>query len=486
MEKEWSPAQIVGELGDKRVGDPGPLPESAMQLRKRIVLSSRVQNARLFVTALGSYRFFVNGKRVGSDVLTPEFTDYRKRVLYQSYDVTSSLVEGKNLLAAELGEGWHGSPMTWLGMHFFTPPTRLIAQLEVDFADGHHETFASDGSWKGSASPIVRSEIYAGETYDARLEQRGWSSAGFDDSRWSTASVVDGPAVALSSQNTLPTQVVMTLTPKSVTRTPSGAYIFDMGQNMVGWVTLKVKGLAGTRVRLRFAEILEPNGEIYTDNLRNADAEDLYVLKGGEQEQFAPHFTFHGFRYVEVSGYPGEPSPMAISGEVVSSVRGEPIGKLTTSSDLVNRMWSIGIWGQRGNFLSIPTDCPQRDERLGWMGDAGVFWRTGSYNFDISAFSQKFIQDIVDAQMPEGAYSNVSPDILPFEDDPELMEGAPGWGDAGVIVPWTTWIQYDNSDVIRRNWDSMERWMEFIQSRNPDFPSQKGCGYKFRGLAGPG
>jgi alpha-L-rhamnosidase len=485
VEKGWSPAQIVGELGDKRVADPGPLPEPAMQLRKEIVLSGKVQNARLFVTALGSYRFFVNGERVGNDVLTPEFTDYRKRVLYQSYDVTSSFVEGNNLLAAVLGEGWHGSPLTWVGMHFFAPPTRLIAQLEVDFADGHHETFVSDGSWKGSASPIVRSEVYAGEIYDARLEQKGWESAGFDDSRWSAASVVDGPAIALSSQNTLPTQVVMTLTPKSVTRTPNGGYIFDMGQNMVGWVTLKVKGSPGNRVRLRFAEILEPDGEIYTDNLRNADAEDLYVLKGGEQEEFAPHFTFHGFRYVEVSGYPGEPTPMAISGEVLSSVRGEPIGKLTTSSELVNRMWSIGVWGQRGNFLSIPTDCPQRDERLGWMGDAGVFWRTGSYNFDISAFSQKFIQDIVDAQMPEGAYANVSPNILPFEGDPELMEGAPGWGDAGVIVPWTVWVQYGNSAVIRRNWDSMERWMEFIQSRNPDFLRKKGVGINFADWLAP-
>ena len=490
---KWSPAQVVGDLSDKRLGNPGPLPVAASYLRKKIELSDRVQSARLFVTALGSYRFFVNGKRIGSDVLTPEFTDYRKRVIYQTYDVTSALVKGKNVLASLLGDGWYGSGLTWVGMHFFVPPDRLIAQLEVDYANGRHETFGSDSSWKGSASPVVNSGIYAGEVYDARLEQRGWETLGFDDSRWSTADVAQSPAIAVSSQSTLPTQVVMTLTPKSVTHAADGSYIFDMGQNMVGWVTLKVNGSAGTHVRLRFAEILKPDGTIYTDNLRNADATDLYILKGGEEEKFTPHFTFHGFRYVEVSGYPGKPAATVLSGEVVSSVSGESTGKLTTSNDLINQMWSIGIWGQRGNFLSIPTDCPQRDERLGWMGDAGAFWRTGSYNFDIGAFSQKFVQDIVDAQTPQGAFTNVSPNTLPFGGSgsegtsgwSEGMVGAPGWGDAGVIVPWTTWVQYGNSDVIVRNWDSMQRWMKFIQSQNPDFLRKKGVGPNFADWLAP-
>ena len=481
----WQPAHVVADLTDKRLGDPGQLPQPAAYLRRTLALSKNIQSARLYVTALGSYRVFLNGSQVGSDVLTPDFTEYRKRVLYQAYDVTSSLVNGNNVISALLGDGWYGSGLTWVGMHFFPPPDRFVAQLELDYADGSHETVVTDESWKAAVSPIVRSDIYGGEVYDARLEQAGWKKPDFDDSKWQAAVVADAPAIAVSSQITAPARVIATLNPKSVTPVANGAYIFDMGQNMVGWATLKVKGAAGTKVQLRFAEILNPDGTIYTANLRNADATDVYTLRGGDEETFAPHFTFHGFRYVEVTGYPGTPPLAAITGDVVSSVSGDPVAKLVTSSDLVNQMWSIGIWGQRGNFLSIPTDCPQRDERLGWMGDAGVFWRTGSYNFDVAAFSQKFIQDIVDAQTSQGAFTNVSPNTLPFGGGGtegtsawnEGMVGAPGWGDAGVIVPWTTWVQYGDKAVIEENWDAMQRWMEFIQSRNPDFLRKKGVGW---------
>jgi alpha-L-rhamnosidase len=489
----WRPAQTVGDFADKRLGDPGPLPEPAAYIRKTVELRNSVRRARLFVTALGSYQFFLNGERVGNYTFTPEFTDYRKRVLYQTYDVTASLVKGRNVLAALLGDGWYGSPLTWIGLHFFVPPDRLMAQLEIEYVDGHRETIATDHSWRGCASPILRSDIYAGETYDARLELDGWRTADFDDSAWSAVQIADAPAIEISSQNAIPTRVVMILHPQTVTRGADGSYIFDMGQNMVGWATLKAKGDAGARIRLRFAEILKPDGTIYTENLRNADATDVYVLKGGEEETFTPHFTFHGFRYVAVTGFPGEPSLQDLSGEIISSVGDQPAATLTTSSELVNRMWSIGIWGQRGNFLSIPTDCPQRDERLGWMGDAGVFWRTGAYNFDIAAFSQKFAQDIGDAQSHQGAFSNVSPNVLPFGGSgnegtgawSEGMVGAPGWGDAGIIVPWTNWVQYGDTELIVRNWDSMQRWMEFLQGRNPDFLRKKGVGPNFADWLAP-
>jgi len=489
----WTGAKVVADLTDKRLGDPGELPQPAAYLRRKLRLSKKVQNARLYVTALGSYRVFLNGKQVGTDVLTPDFTDYRKRVLYQAYDVTGLLVDGSNVISALLGDGWYGSGLTWIGMHFFPPPDRFVAQLELDYTDGSHDTVFTDESWKAAASPIVRSDIYGGEVYDARQEQAGWGKPGFDDSRWKAAVIADAPATALSSQITAPARVIAMLDPRSVTPAANGAHIFDMGQNMVGWVTLKVKGAAGTRVRLRFAEILNPDGTIYTANLRNADATDVYILRGGDEETFAPHFTFHGFRYVEVTGYPGTPPLDAIQGDVVSSVSGDPVAKLTTSSDLVNHMWSIGIWGQRGNFLSIPTDCPQRDERLGWMGDAGVFWRTGSYNFDIAAFSQKFIQDIVDAQTTQGAFTNVSPNTLPFGGGGtegtsawnEGIVGAPGWGDAGVIVPWTTWVQYGDKAVIEENWNAMQRWMDFIQGRNPNFLRSKGVGPNFADWLAP-
>jgi alpha-L-rhamnosidase len=488
---KWHAAQVLGELSDKRMGDPGPLPQPAAYLRRGFEISKNVQRARLYVTALGSYRLFLNGDRIGDDVMTPDFTDYRKRVLYQTYDVTDRVRSGKNAVAAILGDGWYGSPLTWIGVRFFPTPDRFLAQLELEYSDGSHETVASDGSWKAELSPILRSDIYDGEFYDARLEQVGWNSAGFDDSRWTSAAVADRPAITLSSQIAPPARVVTKLTPKTATPGSNGSYIFDLGQNMVGWTTLKVKGTAGTRVRLRFAEILNPDGTIYTANLRNAEATDTYVLRGGGEESFSPHFTFHGFRYVEVTGYPGVPTADAIEGDVVSSLRGEPVAKLQTSSDLVNRMWTIGIWGQRGNFLSIPTDCPQRDERLGWMGDAGVFWRTGSYNFDIAAFSQKFAQDIEDAQMSQGEFTNVSPNTMRSDDEPgsqawtDNMTGAPGWGDAGVIIPWTTWLQYGNRAIIAEHWDAMQNWMDFIAYRNPDFLRKHGVGPNFADWLAP-
>jgi alpha-L-rhamnosidase len=479
----WQPTQSIGDLSNKNFGDPGPMPQPAAYLRREFSLAERVQRARLYVTALGSYRVNLNGTRVGTDVLTPEFTDYRKRILYQTYDVTNLLAAGKNAITATLADGWYGSALTWAGMHFFPLPDRFLAQLEIAYANGRHETVSTDQSWKGSASPVVHSEIYSGEEYDARLERQGWENAGFDDSRWTSATLAEPPPISVSSDPTLPAQVVKTLKTASISQPAKGTFIFDIGQIMVGWASLRVKGPAGARVRLRFAEILNPDGTIYIENLRNADATDIYVLKGGNEEKFTPQFTFHGFRYVEVTGYPGTPGTDALVGEVVSSVRGEALGKLTTSSELINKMWSIGIWGQRGNFLSIPTDCPQRDERLGWMGDAGVFWRTGSYNFDIAAFSRKFMRDVVDAQTPQGAFTNVSPDILPFGG--LGSEGAPGWGDAGIIVPWTTWTQYGNKSIIEENWVAMQRWMEFIHSRNPDFLRTKGLGPNFADWLAP-
>jgi alpha-L-rhamnosidase len=488
----WQPAQVVGDLADERFGDPGPLPQPAASFRRTFEVSKQIGSARLYVTALGSYRAYLNGSVVGDDVLTPDFTDYRKRVVYQVYDVTNLVKSGKNQISALLGAGWYGSPLTWVGIHFFKLPSRFEAQLQVDYTDGSQDAVVTDDSWKAASSSIVESQIYAGETYDARQERAGWQTTDFDDSNWAQAAVAEAPAIAVTSQVDVPTRVIQTLQPKQINPVTNGAYVFDMGQNMVGWVTLRVKGAAGTRVRLRFAERLNSDGSIYTANLRNADATDTYILKGDGEETFAPNFTFHGFRYVEMTGYPGTPSLDAIEGDVVSSVSDAAAARIDTSSDLVNRMWEIGLWGQRGNFLSIPTDCPQRDERLGWMGDAGVFWRTGSYNFDIAAFSQKFIQDIVDAQT-QGAFSNVSPNTLPSGGGGtqgtsawnEGMVGAPGWGDAGVIVPWTTWLQYGDKAVIEKNWDAMQRWMEFIESRNPDFIRKNGVGPNFADWLAP-
>src|SRR3954451_11828404 len=318
-DSNWEAANVVGDLEDKRLSDPGPMPQHAASFRRTVEMTKKISSARIYVTALGSYRMYLNGSRVGDDVLTPEFTDYRKRVLYQVYDVTSLLKSGKNQISALLGDGWYGSPLTWVGMHFFKPRNRMQAQLEVEYSDGSRDVTGTDESWKAAASPIIQSQIYGGETYDARLEQSTWQQANFDDSRWDHAEIADAPSTAVTSQITAPVRVTETLQPKQVNRVAAGLYVFDMGQNIVGWVRLKVKGAAGTRVRLRFAERLNAEGSIYTANLRNSDATDTYILKGAGEETFAPYFTFHGFRYVEVTGYPGTPQADAISGEVVSS-----------------------------------------------------------------------------------------------------------------------------------------------------------------------
>lgn len=481
----WQPAAAAGVLSDPKFGDtlPGSLPQPAAFLRKHFNISKAVKSARLYATALGSYRIFLNNERVGQDVLTPDFTDYTKRVLYQTYDVTKLVMPGSNALGAILGNGWFGSGMTWNGRPFLflPPPTRLLAQLEIEYVDGTRDVVATDKSWVGAPSPIRRSEIYAGEFYDARLEQDDWATASFDDSAWSPALVVAAPPIAVVGQVSVPVHVAATITPVAVKTPANGTYVFDMGQNMVGWVRLKASGPAGTQIRLRFAEILNPDGSIYRDNLRNADATDVFILKGKGEETYTPLFTFHGFRYVEVTGYPGIPTTDALTGEVINSLTGGPTGTLVTSSDLVNRMWKIGIWGQRGNFLSIPTDCPQRDERLGWMGDAGVFWRTGTFNFDIQAFSHKFLGDITDAQTKDGAFTNVSPDLL----RPDGSEGAPGWGDAGVILPWTVWLQYGDKQAITDNWKAMQRWMDYIARANPDFLRTKGVGPNYADWLAP-
>jgi alpha-L-rhamnosidase len=472
----WNPATVAGEVGSLTLGPvPGNLPQPAALLRHEFTISKSVRSARLYVTALGSYRVWIDGKRVGRDVLTPEFTDYKKRVLYETYDVGGLLANGRNAIAAMLGDGWFlsGQIETGVRLAFLPPPPRLLAQMRIDYADGTHDDIATGGSWKTAQSPIFHAEIYAGELYDARLEQPGWDGPGFRDASWAPAVVSPAPPGVVAAEMTTPPRVAATLKPIGMKAIAGGAYVFDMGQNMVGWPVLTVSGKAGTRVRMRTAEILNPDGTLYRANLRNADATDTYVLRGAGVEVYRPHFTFQGFRYVELSGFPGTPTRDSLAGEVVSSLGGEPTARIDTASELVNRFWKTGIWGQRGNFLSIPTDCPQRDERQGWTGDAEVFWRTGSYNFDIASFGRQWMRSMVDDQTSEGAFANTVPVAVPMGD------GAPGWGDAGVIVPWTAWMQYGDKAILEENWAAMQRWMDFIRSNNPDFLRRNRTGSNF-------
>ncbi len=463
---EWKLPAVIHAMGEKPWDMPAISPQTdttAAMLRKDFKVEKQIRSARVYVTALGSYRIHINGKRVGEDILTPDWTDYRKRITYQTYDVTTLVKSGENAIGAILGDGWYATGLGWPLRRFnFGPaPTRLLAQLEVQLADGSNQTVATDDSWKVAPAPILRSEIYAGETYDARKEQAGWDRAGFSDAGWKSAAVYPIPAIRMHAQRSETIQVETELKPKAVTNPGPDTYVYDMGQNMVGWVRLKVRGPAGTAVKMRFAEILKPDGNIYRDNLRAAEATDTYTLKGGGEETFEPHFTYHGFRYVEVTGFPGKPGPSALLGRVFYS-KMPWSGSLMTSNPLVNQLQQNIRWGQRGNHHSIPTDCPQRDERLGWMGDAEIFARTGCFNMDMAAFYSKWMRDVVDAQSSEGGFSDVSPRIV------DNSDGAPAWGDAGVIVPYEVYRQYGDTRIIEENWPAMERWIEYIHSVNPN------------------
>jgi alpha-L-rhamnosidase len=465
---EGPPQDVDPPTGDE-YDDAGPGLDPSPYLRKEFRLEKPVRRARLYTTACGVYEPYVNGRRVGEDVLAPGWTNYRERVQYQTYDVTGLLAEGWNVLGAVLGDGWYagfvGFDPKHRGAHYGSHP-HLLAQLEVEHGDGTTQTLVSDGSWKSSTGPILYSDLLVGESYDARQEIPGWAEPGFDDSGWYGVGVEDLGDALLVAQPDEGVKVSGEVEPKAVTEPKSGVYVFDMGQNMVGWVRLKVRGEAGTEVTLRHAEALNPDGTIYTTNLRFARATDRYVLKGGGEEVYEPRFTFHGFRYVEVTGYPGEPPLEAITGRVVHSAT-PPTGSFECSSPTVNQLQSNIVWGQRGNFLSIPTDCPQRDERLGWMGDAQIFVRTAAFNMDVAAFFEKWMIDVEDAQSPEGAFPDVAP-LFGERSEAFLKKGSPAWGDAGVIVPWTIYKTYDDTRIIERHYDAMTRWMEYLREANPD------------------
>jgi alpha-L-rhamnosidase len=455
----------TGEQYDDLANGLAPSP----YLRKVFSLDRPVRRARLYATARGVYELSINGQRVGEDVLAPGWTDYDQRVQYQTYDVTQLLAEGPNVLGAVLGDGWFAGFVGFDPKHrgaLYGPRPQLLAQLDVEYEDGTAEGITTDGSWRRSTGPILFSDLLMGESYDARKEMPGWAEPGFGDSDWYGVEVEEIGDSNLVAQPDEGIRVTEEVEAKTVTEPRDGVYVFDMGRNMVGWVRLTVEGEAGTEITLRHAEAMNPDGTIYTTNLRSARATDRYILGGGSEEVYEPRFTFHGFRYVEVTGYPGEPPLGVVTGRVVHSAT-PPSGSFGCSSPMVNELQENIVWGQRGNFLSVPTDCPQRDERLGWMGDAQVFVRTASFNMDVAAFFEKWMTDVEDAQSHEGAFPDVAP-LLKGSGLIDLRWGAPAWGDAGVIVPWTIYRTYGDTRIIERHYDAMTRWMEYLRGANPD------------------
>lgn len=442
-------------------------PPPCVYLRKPFTLGKPVRRARLYATALGVYELRLNGRRVGDHILAPEWTNYRRRVLYQTYDVTNLLTRGENAIGAILGDGWYIGELGWQLQrnNFGEPPARLLVQLEIELEDGSVQHVASDGSWKATnQGPIRYSGLYAGELYDARMEMPGWDQAGFADEAWQSAEVFADPGIVRNAQMHPPIRITQELKPISVSEPTPGVHVFDLGQNMVGFCRLRASALAGTKIQLRHAEVLNPDGTIYVDNLRKAKATDIYIAKGEGVETFVPHFTYHGFRYVELTGFPGKPDLDTITGLVVHSDAPRS-ATFITSSEMVNQLYQNIVWGQRGNMHSVLTDCPQRDERLGWMGDAQIFVRTACMNMDMAAFLTKFVRDMADSQLPNGAYTDVSPYVSASGALPPA--GAPAWMDAGVIVPWTVYQCYGDTRLLERHFDSMARYVDYLDVNNP-------------------
>ncbi|HEY8668582.1 MAG TPA: family 78 glycoside hydrolase catalytic domain [Tepidisphaeraceae bacterium] len=467
----WRKAREVGPYGCAPWGDFAVAIGRSPLLRKAFTVAKAVKSARLYATALGSYRLHLNGQRVGNEAWTPEWTDYRQRVLYQTYDVTSLLQQGTNALGALLGDGWYASGM--MGnlnrFDFGPPPVRLRAQLRVDYTDGTSDTIATDGTWRAMAGPILRSELYAGETCDRRKLPPGWDTANFDDGAWPVALVVETEARQLDAQMSPPVRITRELAPRTLSNPSPGVWVFDMGQNMVGWARLRVGGSAGkvprgTMVRLRFAELLKPDGNVYRANLRGANATDTWWLRGDDVEMLEPHFTYHGFRYVELTGFPGTPALEDLVG-CVAHTDAAWVGQFECSEPAVNQLWRNISWGQRGNIFSVPTDCPQRDERFGWMGDATVFAPTSCYNMDLAAFYTKWMQDIVDGQSAAGGFGDVSPRASVCRP----RDGAPAWADAGIFVPWTVYRMYGDTRLLEKHYGAMEKYMRYLAEANPDF-----------------
>ncbi len=454
----FEPASELGPVDPVALGL-APVP----YLRREFEVGDDLLTARLYVTARGLYEAHLNGQRVGEQVLAPGWTDYAMRIQYQAFDVTPMLVPGANAIGVLLGDGWYsgyfGSRPKRSGAHYGDHP-ELLAQLHLGYRGGGSEWVVTDRGWKANWGAILHADPLMGELQCSGLHPPGWDGAGFDDRRWHPVAARSRDRTAIVADPGPPVTVTETLSPLVITAIDDGKVIVDFGQNIAGWVRLRVSGTGGDTIRIRHGEVLDTDGHLYVDNLRTARQTDEYWTSGGAEE-FEPHFTWHGFRYVEVSGYPGRLAPEDISAQVLHSDM-EVTGTFECSDPVINQLHSNIGWGLRGNFISVPTDCPQRDERLGWLGDAQIFARTATYLRDVLAFFDKWLDDVTDAQMASGAFTDMAPDLGVG------WCGAPAWGDAGVIVPWTLYKMYGSLRPAARCYDAMGRWMEFIRAGNPD------------------
>ncbi len=443
----------------------------SVSMRKSFFLRKKIEKARVFVTAHGFYELYLNGKKVSDDVFTPGWTSYEKRLQYQVYDVTSMLLQGQNAVGALLGDGWYRGTLGWQSQWGFYGKKRgLLCQLNVQYSDGTEEIIATDSTWKAHQDGAIRmSDIYNGETVDANKILRGWSENNYDDKNWLPVQIGAYSFDNLIAAQSVPVKKIQEIKPTRIFKTPKGTLVADFGQNMVGWVRLKIKGEKGTTVTMQHAEVLDKFGEFYTANMRTAKTTATYILRGGgEEETYEPRFTFFGFRYISLDGLPKSTVLTAdnLTGVVVHSDM-KPMGDFACSNPLINQLQHNIQWGQKGNFIDVPTDCPQRDERLGWTGDAQAFCRTASFNADVATFFAKWLGDVAADQRAGGEIPWEIPDVLNPRNSATAKTSA-GWGDVAVIAPWTMYQIYDDVQLLDNQYPSMKKWVEYIRKKSGD------------------
>jgi len=460
--EDWKAQWISPGYTEDTLRRPSPL------LCKTFKTNKKIASATAFITTHGLYEAQINGRRVGDAWFTPGWTNYDKRLQYQAYDVTSLLQKGDNVVGVTLGDGWYrGIFGQWNYHDNYGSDASLLFQLTIDYMDGTTDTVISDASWKSSTGPICYADLYNGEVYDARLEKKGWASQGYSGKDWSNVAVKNFAHANLVATVSPPVKEQEHFHPTKIFTSPKGEQIIDFGQNMAGWVQFKVRGNAGDTIKLSHAEVLDKAGNFFTGNLREALAQDVYILQGGVEEQMKPHFTFHGFRYIKVEGYPGSIKPEDF--EAVALYSDLPVtGSFTCSNAALNQLLHNITWSQKSNFLDIPTDCPQRSERLGWCGDVQIFARTAAFNMQVDNFFAKWLQDLNIDQGADGGMPNVIPN-LPGRTLKRKPAGVAGWGDVATVLPWTLYQAYGDTAVLRQQYASMKAWVDYIRSVSKEY-----------------
>jgi alpha-L-rhamnosidase len=461
---DWKAKWIESGLLSDTVNGP------ALMFRRTFTAGKKIKSATAFITVHGMYEGFINGKKIGDAFLTPGWTSYNKRLQYQVYDVTSMMGKGENAIGVMVGSGWYRTPLAWNdNKNIYGKKLGLLFQLEIKYEDGSQESVISDDRWKTSdEGPIRISEIYNGETDDARLEITGWDKPGYDDRSWQMAGEKKYPMTNLISTYNEPVKKHEVFHPVNIFKTPKGEQVLDFGQNLVGWAQFKLRGRPGSVLIVDHAEVLDKAGNFYTENLRAAKASNTYILSGKGEEFFEPHFTFQGFRYIRITGNTDEIRKEDVSAVALYSDM-EPTGQFSCSNAMLNQLQHNIQWGQKGNFLDVPTDCPQRDERLGWTGDAQAFSRTAGYNMGVHNFFSKWLKDVAADQNADGRVPFVIPNVLD-----STSGGSAGWADASTIIPWNIWLSYGDPKILEDQYASMKAWVGFMKDHSQDYLWNRG------------